>query len=47
MRIIGELAGEHIIAPKWNTSKNAIIKMIEEELVRRNSYQGKKYALRL
>jgi len=42
-RLTGELSGEYLIAPQWNTSKSAIIRMIEEELTKRNSYQGKKY----
>jgi len=41
MRLTGELSGELLIAPQWNTSKSAIIRMIEEELTRRGSYQGK------
>jgi radical SAM superfamily enzyme len=44
-RLTGELSGELLIAPKWNVSKSAIIRMIEEELTKRNSYQGKKYSV--
>ncbi|MBI5779719.1 MAG: TIGR01212 family radical SAM protein [Planctomycetes bacterium] len=43
MRLTGELSGELLIAPKWGVSKSAIIRMIEEELTKRGSYQGKKY----
>ena len=42
-RLTGELSGEYLIAPKWNVSKSAIIRMIEEELTKRGSYQGKKF----
>lgn len=42
-RLTGELSGDYLIAPKWNVSKSAIIRMIEEELTKRNSYQGKKH----
>jgi hypothetical protein len=43
MRLTGELSGELLIAPKWNVSKSAIIRMIEEELTKRSSYQGKNF----
>jgi len=42
-RLTGELSGDYLIAPKWNVSKSAIIRMIEEELTKRGTYQGKKY----
>ncbi|MEW6026930.1 MAG: TIGR01212 family radical SAM protein [Planctomycetota bacterium] len=42
IRTTGELSGEYLIAPKWNVSKSAIIRMIEKELTHRGSYQGKK-----
>jgi uncharacterized protein len=45
IRVLGELGGEYLIAPKWYASKNQIIQMIEQELARRNSSQGKKYNL--
>ena len=44
IRVTGELSGEYLIAPKWNVNKNRIIQMIEQELARRNSYQGKKFS---
>ncbi len=44
-RLTGELSGEYLIAPQWNTSKSAIIRMIEEELTKRGTYQGKKYSV--
>ena len=43
IRLTGELSGEYLIAPKWNANKNRVIQMIEQELARRNSYQGKKF----
>lgn len=41
IRTTGELSGEYLITPQWNTSKSQIIRMIESELTNRNSYQGK------
>ena len=41
MRLTGELNGPYLIAPQWNTSKSSIIRMIEDELTKRGSYQGK------
>jgi len=43
IRVTGELSGEYLIAPKWNVNKNLVIQMIEQELTRRESYQGKKF----
>jgi uncharacterized protein len=43
MRVTGELSGEYLIAPKWNTNKTRIIQLIEQELQSRDSYQGKKF----
>lgn len=42
-RVTGELSGEYLIAPKWGVSKGGIIRMIEDELARRDSHQGIKY----
>ena len=42
-RLTGETYRDLLIAPDWTLRKNETIKMIEEELKRRNSYQGKKY----
>lgn len=40
-RLVGELMDESVIAPKWHKPKNDIIAAIENELARRDSYQGK------
>lgn len=45
IRLTGELNGEYLIAPDWQTSKSAIIKLIENELTSRNSTQGNRYKL--
>lgn len=43
-RLMGELSGEYLIAPRWQKSKDEIIKLIETELRRRGSYQGRFYS---
>ena len=42
-RVTGELSGELLVAPKWEVNKNQIIRMINDELTRRNSSQGRHY----
>ncbi|MEK7449684.1 MAG: TIGR01212 family radical SAM protein [Planctomycetota bacterium] len=42
-RVTGELAGEYLVAPKWEVNKGQIIRAIEIELKRRNTYQGHGY----
>jgi uncharacterized protein len=39
-RVMGELDGPDIIAPKWLKSKGQVLNMIEQELTRRGSVQG-------
>jgi radical SAM superfamily enzyme len=40
-RICGELNPKYAIAPSWNISKARLIELINSELARRNSWQGK------
>ncbi len=42
-RLTGELKGEFLVAPKWGVSKRVVISLIEKELARRGSFQGKLY----
>jgi radical SAM protein (TIGR01212 family) len=35
IRIVGELRGEYLIAPKWGVNKNQVMQMIGQELSRR------------
>jgi hypothetical protein len=42
-RLVGELSGEYVIAPRWNVSKAKILTLIEQELAARGSYQGRKF----
>ena len=41
-RISGEAPGDYFIGPQWCLDKPAILKGIEAEFVRRDSWQGKK-----
>lgn len=40
-RLLGELSDESVLAPKWGKSKGTILNLIEKELARRGSYQGR------
>jgi len=40
-RLTGETSREEMIAPKWALNKNLVLKQINDELISRNSYQGK------
>jgi len=40
-RLFGISQQENIIAPKWNVKKTDFIKLIDEYLIKHNSYQGK------
>lgn len=43
-RLIGEVLDDDLlIAPRWGLAKAEIIRAVEQELLRRKSYQGKKY----
>ncbi len=39
-RLTGETSADEMIAPKWALNKNLVLKQINDELIRRNSYQG-------
>jgi len=41
-RLTGERDREIFVAPKWALNKGLVIQRIREELIKRNSYQGKK-----
>lgn len=41
-RLTGDPLAEDLIAPKWLTKKVVVLNDIDKELLRRNSYQGKK-----
>ena len=41
-RLTGDPLAEDLIAPKWLTKKVTVLNDIDKELLRRNSYQGKK-----
>lgn len=45
IRVMGELNGIELIAPKWHNRKSQIIQLIEKELATRNSAQGRRYRL--
>jgi len=40
MRLVGETRGDRLVAPKWQASKQDVLKAVEAELVRRGSVQG-------
>ena len=42
-RITGDPKLEDLIAPEWLVKKRVILNNIDKEMVRRNTYQGKKY----
>lgn len=46
-RITGETSKEELFAPPWILRKNEVIRAIEEEFVRRDTWQGKKLKLGL
>lgn len=43
MRLVAEGSQDEIIAPSWSFEKERIMKKMQDELKRRNSYQGKLY----
>ncbi|HOW27463.1 MAG TPA: TIGR01212 family radical SAM protein [Elusimicrobiota bacterium] len=43
-RLVGEIRGDYLIAPRWDRAKRAILDLINTELIRRNSGQGAKPA---
>lgn len=42
-RLFGEAPPHMLIAPKWGIRNSALLQMLEEELVRRDTWQGKLY----
>ena len=42
-RLTGETSREEMIAPTWALNKNLVLKQVNDELISRNSYQGKYY----
>jgi radical SAM superfamily enzyme len=40
-RLVGEIEGDFLIAPKWGRTKAEVLAEIEAELKRRNSRQGR------
>lgn len=40
-RLMGELDGEMVVAPRWGRTKGEVLRAIEDELERRDSWQGK------
>ncbi len=45
-RLVGEGSRDTLVAPLWILQKDAILKAIDRELERRDSYQGKRYVKR-
>ena len=43
MRLVAEGSQDEIIAPDWAFEKERVMKKMEAELARRNSFQGKHY----
>ncbi len=43
-RLVGELSGEYVLAPRWGVSKSAIHQRIDRELERRGTRQGSRAA---
>ena len=43
MRLVAEGSQDEIIAPEWSFEKERIMKKMQEELARRESFQGKHY----
>jgi radical SAM protein (TIGR01212 family) len=42
-RLIGDRSHDVLVAPRWSIKKRVILKMIEDEFVKRDTYQGAKY----
>ena len=43
VRISGEAPGDYFIGPEWCLDKPRVLKTVDEEFQRRNSWQGKKF----
>jgi radical SAM protein (TIGR01212 family) len=46
-RFIGELYGEHCIAPNWKMTKAQVLERFAQEFIKRDSHQGSRYQKRL
>lgn len=46
-RLTGERAGDSLVAPEWVQGKSDVLRLIEQELIRRESWQGKQARLGL
>jgi hypothetical protein len=44
MRLMGDAPRAMLVAPTWSLDKRAALQRIEQELERRETYQGKQYA---
>ena len=40
-RLMGELGGEYVVAPKWGYGKQAILNALQQEMRGRGQYQGR------
>jgi radical SAM protein (TIGR01212 family) len=40
-RLMGELAGDYVIAPQWGCSKKAILTVLEQKMIAQGQYQGR------
>ena len=43
MRLLGDAPRATLVAPLWSLHKQSVLQRIEQELERRNTYQGKHY----
>ena len=43
MRLMGDAPREMLVAPTWSLDKRTALRRIEQELERRDTYQGKYY----
>ncbi|MCI0527730.1 MAG: TIGR01212 family radical SAM protein, partial [Nitrospira sp.] len=43
-RLVGELAGEYVVAPQWGYGKKAILNALEREMKANGLYQGRLWA---
>ncbi len=45
LRLVSEACPDYLVAPQWLNQKQFILREIEKELIRRNSWQGKRLVL--
>jgi uncharacterized protein len=46
MRLMGDAPRSTLVAPTWSLHKQAVLQRIEQELARRDTYQGRRYTAR-